>query len=59
METKIIYCIDCNCEVVIKKRDGRTKRCKEHQDKYNAEYQNSYQKEYFKLYRRKSAKESN
>lgn len=58
MEYKTIICIDCGCEVKVKKMDGRTKRCKEHQDKFRKEYQNNYQKDYFQLYRRKTAKES-
>jgi hypothetical protein len=57
MGFKSIYCVDCGCEVIVKKMDGRTKRCKEHQDKFNKEYQNNYQKDYFQLYRRVLAKE--
>ena len=56
-DTKIIYCIDCGCEVRINKMNGRTKRCEKHQDEFNKQYQNNYQKEYFQLYRRVTAKE--
>lgn len=50
MELKTIICIDCGCEVKVKKKDGRTKRCKEHQDKYNKKIQKEYQKDYHRKY---------
>ena len=46
MNTKIINCIDCGCDVVITKYDGRTKRCKEHQTKFYKENQRKYHKNY-------------
>jgi len=55
--TKTIICKDCNTEVVIKKLDGRTIRCKKCQDKFNHNYQNNYQKEYFQKYRRVKAQD--
>ena len=46
MKTKTIICADCGTEVVVKKLNSRTKRCKKCQDKVNKDYQVSYHKEY-------------
>jgi len=50
MPTKIILCADCGCEVIVTYKDGRTKRCKEHQKirakKLQEEWQDKHGHEY-------------
>jgi hypothetical protein len=56
MEQKTIICIDCGCKVIVKKFDGRTKRCEEHQKEFYKNNQKLYHKTYVHVPRDKDKK---